>query len=290
VMYQFFVNSGTLPLPFHIGIGAIALAAVLVMIGVLWWAQRRDREVGSPHAAQLDRLTDGATLVTLVWIGGFVTMIFFEVTSDWPLWPWYFYHSLIVGLIAPGIILAALWQTVPLPRLAWRADGLAVRSAIAVVALVLALGVGTVAAKNADGSENFYTQAALAAMRLNRSLPRDAVVAMGDRAGAFGYVLDRPVVQLEGIVNDAAFIDARRTRHVHDFLRASHVDYFARSLYMPDARKASPARCQIWKEPRFGPRQDTNFLLCPRGIVYESHLTVNGEQLVLWRYTPPPRR
>src|SRR4029077_13898830 len=39
------------------------------------------------------------------------------------------------------------------------------------------------------------------ANQLNQTLPRDAVVAMGNRAGVLSYYLKRPIVQTEGLVN-----------------------------------------------------------------------------------------
>ena len=49
---------------------------------------------------------------------------------------------------------------------------------------------------------------------------------MGDGAGAVGYLLDQPLTQLEGLVNDRAMLaDIQAGGRVRDSLARQHVDY-----------------------------------------------------------------
>ena len=128
-------------------------------------------------------------------------------------------------------------------------------------------------------------------MTLDHVLPAHAVVAMGDRAGIVGYFLDRPVVQLEGIVNSNDYLDAVRNGHAHAFLRRAHVTYYAKSARLaarlllehdggPDPR-ANP--CGFRFEPYFGAGDKVVFDVCRHDIVFATTLA-HGEQLVVWRY------
>ena len=64
------------------------------------------------------------------------------------------------------------------------------------------------------------------------------VYAMGDRAGAVGYLVNAPVVQLEGLMMDKEFLrNIRSERDLLDVLKQDHVRYYIRvsTSSVPDA-------------------------------------------------------
>jgi hypothetical protein len=280
-LHQYFRDPGSMPI--HMGVGTasgiVAIAALL--------AARFAR--GDRNDQSLLRLAEA---VAVLWLAGTAAAFVFDLQSTWGLWPWYYYESFLVLLLGPGVILAALLPALQLPALVpTRRVGIGVAAG----SLVLGAAIGMVARVDANGSENFSTQNAMAALRLNKLLPKRAVVAMGDRAGIFGYYLDRPVVQVEGIVNSNEYLDAVRADRVHAFLRHEHVTYYAKSavranrlLLEHDGGPDPGAKeCGFRFEPYFGAGDKVVFDVCRRTMVFTLPLA-HGEQIVVWQYTGGP--
>jgi hypothetical protein len=78
--------------------------------------------------------------------------------------------------------------------------------------------------------------------------------AMGDRAGLTAYLLDRPVVQLEGLVGDARLLGhiARRDR-LERVLNDYRIDYLIVSVYAPLMRRDNAVRVTIPDSMQCGP-------------------------------------
>ena len=116
------------------------------------------------------------------------------VGTSYPIWAWYLYGLALVAF-SPGRVAGRLVEA--------RGRG-----------RVVALGVGLAAAFAAAqvpvlfGSGYTHGPASLATARfIDEELPPGAVLAMGDRAGLVGYLGNRPVLQLEGLVADARWLD-----------------------------------------------------------------------------------
>jgi hypothetical protein len=146
--------------------------------------------------------------------------------------------------------------------------------------------------------EVFFVQSAAIAARLNHTLPRSAVLGMGDRAGVFGYELNRPVVSIEGIVNNAAYIRALEHGTVKRSLRDAGVDYYVRSINTDEEANTTPRRDQggAWSppascgrraEPLYGTGEKTWFTVCTRDVVFTTRRD-DAETLTVWSY--PSRR
>lgn len=285
-------------LPTVVGIGTVSFIAVVVAFLVA-----RRRRV-SAQGLVLYRL---AQCLVMLWCTEFVSTAIFDSQSSWPQWPWYFFGSFIALMLAPGIVIAAL-----LPDLdAWFAQRTAtlqsrrfggsttranrsLPAAIAfITAVALGLGIGN-ATKQSGEVTTFYDQNAAAIKKLDAVLPSDAVIAIGDRAGVIGYFLDRPMIQLEGIVNSNDYLDALEDNSVVQWLRDRNVTYYAKSSHVPDRYplevggepEGNSPECGPRFEPFFGVGNKVQITVCRADIVYASPI-VNGEQLVVWRLTKP---
>lgn len=152
--------------------------------------------------------------------------------SDWQLWPWYFYPFVLV----PPLTLAVLS---PLGRVGEHAV-----QALAGMAVLMG-GVFTAA----------YTQPRDTGILLETYAMQPFVAAhfgtyaMGDRAGTAGALLGVPLLQLEGLMGDAALLQCIRDRApLAEVLRDYRVDYYITTEPSPDGT------CFRLREPvRAGP-------------------------------------
>ena len=109
------------------------------------------------------------------------------------------------------------------------------------------------------------------------------------------FYLDRPVVQVEGIVNSNEFLDAVRANHAHAFLRRARVTYYAKSAKLANrlllehdgGPDPGAKECGFRFEPYFGAGDKVVFDVCRSTLVFTLPLA-HGEQLVVWRYTGGP--
>ena len=154
--------------------------------------------------------------LALLSFGG--ALLFYVTTSlrsDWMIWPWYEYPL--------ALHVASLATLGPLGRLPRFATGLGLAS-IGSVVLALLLVVPRNAHEAAR--ESSMVRAALE-LRSRLADQPEAVLAMGDRAGAVGEYLPNRVVQLEGLVMDKRFLDSLHTAHsILPLLRQYGVTYY----------------------------------------------------------------
>lgn len=120
------------------------------------------------------------------------------VMTDWQLWFWYAW-PLVVALGVGGMYVAAReWELVP--RVFLR-TGLLLWTTWAVVYA----GVRFASPTPASANPIWVLAQKLTALRL------EGRVAMGDRAASYAWLSRKEVVQTEGLVMDAAFLDAIRS-------------------------------------------------------------------------------
>ncbi len=219
----------------------VAVAAIAAFAVVLASPDRR-RALQTP--------TGRVTVVVLAMFTGFLVHISALVwTLAYPTWPWYF-HA--VPVMAAGFVLAA--ATV-LPPGSGRAAGV-VATALALVALYPMIR------NDWEPPPIGFQEANVdVANRLRDELPADAVVAMGDRAGSFGYFYDRPLLQLEGLMADKAWYDALREGEVRDRIAELGVTHYVRSGGLPDPE----GDCETFAEPVFSPRFEVR--VCPSDLI-----------------------
>jgi hypothetical protein len=147
--------------------------------------------------------TVGRALALASAVGGLLYVVKLLFLSSWVVWPWYNF-AVLFPLTAAFYVLG--------PRIQAALEALQARfiparwSTAAVTATALVILAATAAAVHPFKQDNgFATINRIAAARYGPAL-NGARVAMGDRAGSFAAAYGGPVVQLEGLVNDVAYL------------------------------------------------------------------------------------
>jgi hypothetical protein len=135
------------------------------------------------------RLLHGCFLGTLLYYVAYCTL------SDWQVWFWYMYPLAWLGVMALVI-------------LSQQKNRFIECGLMALAALLLVPSVMTIASRTPDNNPIYQRALALAAFA--KTHPGN--YAMGDCAGIAGYFMDSSVLQLEGLMGDASFLDNIRNR------------------------------------------------------------------------------
>jgi len=144
--------------------------------------------------------------------------------SDWPPFPWYLY-SFTLAEVGAGLILFG--QDFRLPELA--AIG-AECAALALLLLVMAVYSAERLRASRHREDILYWMYDAATQIASFARTHPGVYAMGDRAGMPGYLLDDPVIQLEGLVMDEQYLqNIREERNLNQVLRHYGVTYYIAS-------------------------------------------------------------
>lgn len=120
------------------------------------------------------------------------------VLSDWPLWYWYFYPLPLAGL---GCMAALATWLRPSPR-AW--------GVLAFGVTVISLGYTTAYNVSHPPRKNALFLAAQDVAAFADAHP--GVYAMGDRSGTASYLTSSPMMQLEGLMMDEAYLQKLRAQ------------------------------------------------------------------------------
>lgn len=214
----------------------------------------------------------------VVLLGSMLTVSYYAATSSWSLWPWYFYTvPLAVALAGPALV-----DRLDLPRRMLL--GLAAATCVATLAVVAGKGIWVV--ESGTERAGFVEQGPAMAARVAGLVPPGVPLAMGDRAGSFGYHLDRPLVHLEGLVNSADYLDALRAGWVGPFLAERRVGYYARADMDPGhpIGMAGPA-CRAFTEPQQGHGPKVSITVCDADLLLDFPLA-DGTAYRVWRYRP----
>lgn len=151
-------------------------------------------------ATPLSRPGDKSRPLCLGFLAGFLLFALKLVAfSSWVVWPWYGFPS-IIGL-------AALFHVIDdrLPR-----AGLQRRGALAATLLGAVLLPAFETRQGLTERDQSFEPVNRKAVAAFGPVLAGARVAMGDRAGSFAAVYPGPVTQLEGLVNDKAWLEALR--------------------------------------------------------------------------------
>jgi hypothetical protein len=240
------------------------VAALATAFAAFHWGRRGLR--GEP--AFVLRHLLGALLLAQ----GLLTL-FLVVMTSWPTWPWYFY-------LLPYIWFCAL-LLLGLGRVPRRVTARLAPACAALLAVVIAPFVaGWVR------DPTYRSRSVVAAEAFDAIPPRGAPVAMGDRAGAFSFGTQRPVVQLEGLVESPEYLTALRRGTVGDFLAKRRVAFFAASGEEGVPTKVAAMPCRAFDEPDHGDGPKARIVVCDRDLVADVNMSPWG-RLRIWRYRPP---
>jgi hypothetical protein len=257
---------------------SIRLGWVTLALGIAAVVIRHTRSLGPPDPGQR------TLMVLLVVFGGALGLqiAYLSLHSDWIAWSWYFYLLPFANMLALILVFAKPWS-----ELERRLPGAVIGAAAIAAVVVAAACIHHIQAASGQANPRAtFVQASDAAARwVNAHTPRGSVLAMGDRAGSLGYLADRPVVQLEGLVESRQYLDALQNGTVNAFLRARHVSYLVISGAGrgPSGDGLAPRGCVRHSEPGFGNGPKASVLVCGRDRLYYSQL--QGDQYyAVYRY------
>jgi hypothetical protein len=146
----------------------------------------------------------------------FLQLAAFCFTSDWQIWSWYLY-SFSLGTAGAFLF---LFDRFPNPSTLAKPDVyLLTRGAIIVFSMLYAVTIV------ASPPVAFWT--VWANDIASFASTHNGIYAMGDCAGTPGYLLHQPLVQLEGLTMDAAYLDnIRQQRNLNEVLHNYGVRYY----------------------------------------------------------------
>jgi hypothetical protein len=169
----------------------------------------------------------------LLWAMGLGTLLFYlqtSIRSDWGLWSWYFYPIPVIAFL----LASEHWNTsrklFSIPRLS---------SALTVFISFTALAVGFVVlmlytfplpfiSKDKKGKIDILHVAGFKIKKLEST--ERGVYAMGDRAAVVGYLLESPLIQLEGLVMNKKYLqDLVAHEKLESLLKKYQVKYYISS-------------------------------------------------------------
>lgn len=253
----------------HVYLGIVtgmATAAALIL-----WLRRRS----SARSESTD--TVGYFLVAAT-IGLAALFAYLVVFTTYQAWSWYFY-LLPINLTLAVFLLLDLGLESRLDR-----AGTPVVAAVAVVAVALPLLTGGLQyrqLRHETTNSTWVDHAVAVADWLNKNTPSGSVMAMGDSAGAIGYLLHQPLVQLEGLVGAPDYVQSLSAGTAPNFLRAKKVNYLI--MTRPTADFPTQDGCPRYVEPVQGRGPKMSLTLCAADVVY-SHLLDDGRRYVVWKY------
>ncbi|MUL78119.1 hypothetical protein [Mycolicibacterium sp. CBMA 226] len=230
------------------------------------------------------RMTPAARFGAIVMLGGYLTVAYYSLTSSWPMWFWYFWAAPVAFTLSfPSAFVRVFGDVRPVVLTVLRSG--AILTLIAMFGLFCRQSIAT-----SSASKGPYAWAQRVAQQVATEAPDIAPLAMGDRAGAFGYHLDRPLINIEGIVASPEFLDALANGHAPEFLRKEGVRYYANATAdaSTPATSAGPT-CRRFMEPFQGEGPKFPVIVCDCDLVVNQGVG-DGVSFRVWRYRPDLNR
>ena len=190
----------------------------------------RDR----PRERSASRMVGG---LSIVYAFGFFGL---NALPGWILFSWYAF-PLAPALIASLVFICERWRGLLNLRL---------QLAVATIVVILgpALSIRYYIEHGPEWSTSDNTLLALSYDLADRMKDREGLIAMGAIAGVVGYVTEKPILQVEGLVADRRMVEhLRREDHLGDVLREYGADYLVVSL--ASARPEKRDGCYLVTQP-----------------------------------------
>lgn len=212
-----------------------------------------------------------------------IQLAYYEGTSTWPWWPWYYYFVPLQLMLGGTVLLRALMRSSigqPLRRPL-------VANSVVLIACVLST---LTFARQPDNALWQTATPAVSQWLHDNTAPGD-VVAIGDRAGYFTWLAERPTLQLEGLVEDVAFLGDIRARRIADRMAAEGVRYYIRGEDSADrlaARRpvAEMPGCWAVSEPLQGSGPKSDIIVCDGDLVYSTVQADDDSTWEVWHFRP----
>lgn len=204
-------------------LGIVAITGGLaVLVGVRTW--RRAHPAGKRRRSRFPRVSD--LTARTGWFASFcLVLVAYYNGLQTQQWLWYYAPIGVLLLFVVPMAVADMGEGAlaesPTSQSAGRA--MVPVQAILLVPLVLALAVQVPRFTDPD-LRSIQLANRSAGRWIADELPADAVLASWD-AGVVGYFADRPVVNIDGVVNSYEFYEATQAGSVGDFLAADGVGY-----------------------------------------------------------------
>jgi hypothetical protein len=260
-------------IPFFLGISTFAAGIVAILL------TRTSASDAHHHTLIATR-----RWITVLLVAQVAQLLVYSIISSWRMEPWYYYLTL------PSLVLSVMviaFRVLAFPVLQLRPIPLAVAGAVVVVALSSAFALRVAQRMDVPVSDHSMESVDIAGgLWASSHLPDNARVAMGDRAGAFAYATRHPVIQTEGLVNSADFVEALRNGNVPARLTSQGVTYLAK-FARPDAIHELPDQpgCIRFEEPAYGAGPKVQLVACNEDLVYDKAAD-SGDHLYIWRFRP----
>jgi len=246
----------------HLWLGASGLVIVAAAVVSRRW--QATRALGRLMAMTLAFVVGQAILVTYLVVS----------TSFFASFAWYHHQVALFGF--GGTVLLASWAAERL--------GAPARAACLVLAgLVLVASVAEAVVKYREPKRE---AAIVAADFVDAELPEDVMLAMGDRAGYFGYLADRPLLHLEGLVADVDFLHEVERGDALERMNQEGVDYYITNARQGRAIEIDGRRCWRFLEPPYTYGPTFEVTVCDRDLVFFWGDEGGVKVLSVWRYRP----
>ena len=243
-------------------LGAAGLVIVgLALVTMRWRASR-----------PLSRLM----AMTLALVVGQAVLVAYLVTSTSFVFPFSWYHYQLALFALGGTVVLGSWSVE-------RFGSPARLACLGVAALVV---VAAVAEAVVRFNEPKRSAVFAAADFVDAEVPDDAMLAMGDRAGYFGYLAERPLLHLEGLVADADFLHQVEDGEALARMNDEDVTYYITNAGLGRRVEIDGEPCARFVEPpyTFGPTFEVT--VCLDDLVFGEVDEDGGKALTVWRYRP----
>jgi hypothetical protein len=239
-------------------LGALTLVVVVAAAAVAWTR-------ATPHHRRLLGVMAAILAGQVAFIG------YLSVFTSYGVLSWYLYHTGLLLFLACLVLFDAALRRRP------AVVGPAIVAVVAFVLVGQVAGAFIVRDQVQDGGF-------AAAEFVDTQLPDGAVLAMGDRAGQFGYYSDRRLLQLEGLTADAAYIDQLADGDARQRMVSEGVDYYAR--YGGGHRVTVVSwGCWGFGEPAMRNEPLFSVVACEDDLVYRVR-DADGQEFTIWRFRP----
>ncbi len=145
-----------------------------------------------------------------------------SLRSDWPIWPWY-YYPLLLSLLMLALPLNHIFCSTKF-NISRNLERVFPISVLIVMIFVLFFSYIDVSKRQGLNADPLHL-AGIEILKFEKDHP--GIYAMGDRAGVVGFLLDSPLIQLEGLVMDKNYLTMfEKSNSIEDVLNTYNVDYY----------------------------------------------------------------